>query len=141
MHKSGTVAIDVHFRFEHAGFHCEKYFRFHSLQQDDKKRCGSNMTFLLITRQLICAPNVRSVKGDAARTRKKICKFMIHAENSVRIAIDAVNFDASLVKLFCTASLNVKVIAYSFCLRERKYDFIQKLPPSRPPLFLVSTYL
>ncbi len=29
------------------------------------------MTFLLITRQFICAPNVRSVKREAARTRKK----------------------------------------------------------------------
>jgi hypothetical protein len=37
----------------------------------DKKRCRSNSTFLLITRQFICAPNVRSVKSDAARTRKK----------------------------------------------------------------------
>ena len=27
--------------------------------------------FLLITRQFICAPNVRSVKRDAAQTRKK----------------------------------------------------------------------
>jgi hypothetical protein len=27
---------------------------------------------------------------------KKICEFMIHAANSVRIAIDAENFDASL---------------------------------------------
>jgi hypothetical protein len=56
-----------------------------------------HMTFLLITRQLICAPNVRRVKGDAARTRKKIRKFMIHAANSVRIAIDARNFDVSLL--------------------------------------------
>jgi hypothetical protein len=32
--------------------------------------------------------------------------------------------------IVCTASLNVEVIAYSFCWRERKqkYDFIQKLP-------------
>ncbi len=37
----------------------------------DKKRCGSNKTFLLTTRQFICAPNVRSIKRDAARTRKK----------------------------------------------------------------------
>ncbi len=37
----------------------------------DKKRCGPNKIFLLITRQFICAPNVQSVKRDAARTRKK----------------------------------------------------------------------
>jgi hypothetical protein len=37
----------------------------------DKKRCGSNKIFPLTTRQFICAPNVRSVKRDAAQTRKK----------------------------------------------------------------------
>ncbi len=36
-----------------------------------QKRCGSNKIFLLIMRQFICAPNVRSVKRDAAPTRKK----------------------------------------------------------------------
>ncbi len=36
-----------------------------------KKRCGSNKIFLLIPRQFICAPNLRSGKSDAARTRKK----------------------------------------------------------------------
>jgi hypothetical protein len=35
-------------------------------------------------------------KEDAART-KKIRKFKIHAANSVRIAIDAGNFDASML--------------------------------------------
>jgi hypothetical protein len=51
---------------------------------------------LLITRQFICAPNLPSVKRDAARTRKKIRGFMIHAAYSIRIAIDAGNSDASL---------------------------------------------
>jgi hypothetical protein len=37
----------------------------------DKKGCGSNKIFLLITRQFICAPNVRSEKRDAVQTRKK----------------------------------------------------------------------
>jgi hypothetical protein len=32
-HKSGTAAIDVHFRFEHSVSHLEMYFRFCSLQQ------------------------------------------------------------------------------------------------------------
>ncbi len=45
-----------------------------------------------ITRQFICAPNVRSVKRDAARTRKNprgwIC-FIICAPNLIRIAICA----------------------------------------------------
>jgi hypothetical protein len=35
----------------------------------DKKRCGANKAFLLITRQFICARNVRSV--NAVQTRKK----------------------------------------------------------------------
>jgi hypothetical protein len=34
-HKAGTEAIDVHFRFEHAVYHCETYFRFRSLQQNE----------------------------------------------------------------------------------------------------------
>jgi hypothetical protein len=75
-HKSGTVAIDVHFHFERAVCHWKTYFRFRSLQQNDRllvrqKRCGSNKTFLLTTRWFICAPNVRRVKRDAARTQKK----------------------------------------------------------------------
>jgi hypothetical protein len=37
----------------------------------DKKQCGSNKTFLLLPRQFISAPNVWSVKRDAAQTRKK----------------------------------------------------------------------
>ncbi len=36
----------------------------------DKKRCGANKTFLLITHQYIFAPNVSSVKRGAVRTRK-----------------------------------------------------------------------
>ncbi len=37
----------------------------------DNRGCGSNHTVKLITHQFICAPNVRSVKRDVARTRKK----------------------------------------------------------------------
>jgi hypothetical protein len=39
--------------------------------QFDNKRYGANKTFYLVTRHFICAPNLRSVKRDAARTRKK----------------------------------------------------------------------
>ena len=69
------------------------------------KRCRSNMTFLLITRQFICAPNLSSVKGDGART-KKIRQSMIHTANLVRIAIDTANFDSSLCHcvIVCTSS-------------------------------------
>jgi hypothetical protein len=67
-HKFGTVAIDVHFRFEQP-FAIEKRISVSVLSSKmnrfDKKRCGSNKTFLLIRRQIICAPNVRSVKRDA----------------------------------------------------------------------------
>ncbi len=54
----------------------------------DNKWCGSKKILLLIMRQFICAANLRSVKSDAARTRKKIREFTIHTANSVRIAID-----------------------------------------------------
>jgi hypothetical protein len=71
---------------------------------------------------------LRSVKGDAARTRKKIRKFMIHAVNR---SASPLTQGTSMPHCFivCTASLNDKVIAYSFCWREqkRKYDFLQKL--------------
>jgi hypothetical protein len=76
-HKSGTVAIDVHFHFEHAI--CQKtYFRFrcnasiylHTKSSERERRCGLN--------------------------KKKIHEFIIHIENSIRIAIDAGSFDASL---------------------------------------------
>jgi hypothetical protein len=69
-HKSETVAIDVHFHNERisvSALSCKMNRRL----VHGKKRCGSNKTFLLITRQFICAPNVRSVKRDATRTRKK----------------------------------------------------------------------
>jgi hypothetical protein len=46
------------------------------------------------TGQFICEPNLQSMKSDAARTRKKVCKFTIHTANMVRIAIDAGNFYA-----------------------------------------------
>jgi hypothetical protein len=43
------------------------------------RRCGSNMLFLIIMRLFICAPNVRSVKRGAARTRKKSVRSnMVH---------------------------------------------------------------
>jgi hypothetical protein len=35
-HMSGSVAIDVHSRFEHAVCHCETYFLFRSLQQNEE---------------------------------------------------------------------------------------------------------
>jgi hypothetical protein len=48
------------------------------------------------------------------RTKKKIPQFMIHAANSVRIAIDAGNSGTSMSHciIVCTVSLIVKVIAY-----------------------------
>ncbi len=74
-YKSGTVAIDVHFHFERAICHWKTYFIFALTKWRgdlfDKKRCGANKTFLLMTRQFICAPNVRSVKRCAVQTRKK----------------------------------------------------------------------
>ncbi len=75
-HKSETLAIDVHFHFERAVCHWETYFLFRSPAKwigdlFGKKRCGSSKTFLSITRQFICTPNVQSVKRDAARARKK----------------------------------------------------------------------
>ncbi len=60
-HKSGTVAIETHLP-------AKNVFPFPlspaKLISDyfDNKRCGSNKTFLLITRQFICAPNLRSMK-------------------------------------------------------------------------------
>jgi hypothetical protein len=58
-HKSGAVKIDDQFTFLNMQFVFEN------------KRCGSNKTFLLVMRLFICAPNLRSAKGDAARTRKR----------------------------------------------------------------------
>jgi hypothetical protein len=40
----------------------------------DISRCGSNNTFLLITRHFICAQNLRSVKRNA-NEKKKIREF------------------------------------------------------------------
>ena len=74
---SRTVAIEVYFQFEHAVFEQNVLFPFPLVTAKwigdlfDKKRCESNKIFPLTTRQFICAPNVRSVKRDAARTRKK----------------------------------------------------------------------
>jgi hypothetical protein len=61
-HKSGTVAIDVHFRFEHAVCNCETYFR--------------------------CELRIQSASPLTQGTSMRHC-FIV-----------------------CTASLNVKVIAY-----------------------------
>jgi hypothetical protein len=66
----------------------------------DKKRCGSNKTFLLIMRQFICAPNVRSVKRVTAEQEKNPrvqIWIIICATNFVCIAIGAENFDAPLL--------------------------------------------
>jgi hypothetical protein len=49
----------------------------------DIRRCGSNNTFVLITRHFICAQNLRSVKRDAARTKKNASS-IIHAAISYR---------------------------------------------------------
>ncbi len=71
------MAIEVYFQFEHAVFEQNVLFHFPLVTAKcigdlfDKKRCRSNKIVLLITRQFICAPNVRSVKRDAAQTRKK----------------------------------------------------------------------
>jgi hypothetical protein len=67
----------------------------------DKKWCEANKTFLrIIMHQLLCAPNVRSVKRAAVWTKNKTPQFqnclIICAANSIRIAINAGNFDASL---------------------------------------------
>jgi hypothetical protein len=52
-------------------FAIDKRISFSALSSKTNRRCGSNKTFLLTTRQFFCAPNVRSVKRDVARTRKK----------------------------------------------------------------------
>ncbi len=71
------MAIDVYFQFEHAVFEQNVWFPFPLVTAKwigdlfDQKRCGSNKIFLKIIRQFICALNVRSVKRDAAQTRKE----------------------------------------------------------------------
>ncbi len=57
----------------------------------DNKRCGSNKSCLLITHHLIFG-----AYKETRPEQEKIRGFMIHAANSVRIAIDAGNFYASL---------------------------------------------
>jgi hypothetical protein len=54
--------------------------------------------------------------------KKKIHEFMIHNVNSVRIAIDAGNFDATLRHCLHAPHplINVKVITYQFCCYKRK---------------------
>jgi hypothetical protein len=71
-HKSGTMAINVHFHFEHGISPLKNVFPFPVSPTKiishyfDNKRCGSNKTFLLITRQFIYALNLQSVKRDSA---------------------------------------------------------------------------
>jgi hypothetical protein len=97
-----AVAIEVYLKFEHALFEKNSYFLFHLYPVTakvisvnfDKKQCGSNKIFLLIMRQFICAPNLRSVKSFAARTRKKSLSSWSTWIRSA--SIDAGNFDASL---------------------------------------------
>ncbi len=107
-HNSGTVAINVHFHFEHAiekrisvsAYNTSIYLHTESYSSECERRRSPN--------------------------KKKIREFLIHAANLVRIAIDAGNFDALLLH-FCIASLNVKVIAYSLhILLERAEKRVDK---------------
>jgi hypothetical protein len=90
------VAIDARFRFEHAACNCETYFRFRSLQQNEY---AMRIKHDLPTYN--ASINLRTECSERKRRRgpnkKKIPKFMIQAANSVRIAIDAGNFDASML--------------------------------------------
>ncbi len=98
----------------------------------DNKRCGSNKTCLLITRQFIGAPNLRSVKRDAARTRKKSAGswFTLRIRSASPLTQGTSMLHCIIV---CTASFNVKVIAYTFCWREQrwKYVFLWKMACSK----------
>jgi hypothetical protein len=62
----------------------------------DKKQCGSNKIFLLIPRQYIMLTKSSEREKRRVPNKKKISEFMIHAANSVRIAIDAASFNVSL---------------------------------------------
>ncbi len=70
------MAIDVHFILN-VPFAIEKRISVSVLSSKlnrdlfDKKRCDANKAFLITMRQFSCALNVRSVKRDAVRTRKK----------------------------------------------------------------------
>ncbi len=89
----------------------------------DNKRCWSNKTCLLIKRQFICAPNLRGVKRDAARTRKKYAGSWF----TLRIRSASPLTQGTSMRrcvIVCIASLNVKVIAYSFCCRERRRKYV-----------------
>ncbi len=106
-----------------------------------KKRCGSNKTLLLITRQFICAPNVRSVKRDAARTRKKSVRSnLVH---NLRYEFDSASpfaqeagpniYPARIywrTEILCVSLID-KVIAYSFCWRERKRKYFSQWQTAR----------
>jgi hypothetical protein len=65
-HKSGTVAT--------VPFAIKKCISVSAPSSKMNRRLvwqKAKKTFLLMMRQFICVPNVRSVKRDAARTRKK----------------------------------------------------------------------
>jgi hypothetical protein len=94
----------------------------------DKKRCGANKTFLLITHQFICAQNVRSVKRDAVRSeqeKKSACSWFTLQIRSASPLTQGTPMGHCVI--VCTASPNVKVIAYSFCWRERKRKYVSRL--------------
>ncbi len=107
-HKSGTVAINVHFHFEHDIWK-KTFFRFLlspakliSDYFDKNKQCRSNETFLRITRQFF-AHWIFRVNGDVTRNKRKESAsswFTLQIRNSVCIDIDAGNFDASLRQYF-----------------------------------------
>jgi hypothetical protein len=107
--------------------------------------------------KLIRAPNVRSVKGDADRTKQQIRKFMIHAANLVPlVVIDARNFG---VLRHCMSKSSPHIFAVSRGKRNKSFTqnlhvqtlnkpwpprsktYCGRLPPSRPPFFLVTNYL
>ncbi len=72
-HKSGTVAIVVLFYFEHMPFAIENIFPFplsttKLISDVDQTR----PSYLMYMRQFICTLNLRSVKGEAARTKKNL---------------------------------------------------------------------
>jgi hypothetical protein len=81
------------------------------------RRCGSNKIFLLTTRQFICAPNVRSVKREAARIGKKSARsnmVITGAPILIRIAICAGRLQGA--GMFCPS--------YFICGQNRSFLFI-----------------
>jgi hypothetical protein len=89
----------------------------------DNKQCGSNKIFLLIACQIICAPNLWSVKRDAAQKRKKF----VSSWFTLRILSASPLTQGTLMRhciIVCNESLIVKVIANQYCWRERKRKYV-----------------